>query len=173
MAATAICPRCGYENRLLSCQNCDGTHFRFGPLVDGSEGMICVDCNIGFSHAACQNNCGTLIPADAFGTTLSRMARNAKAGMEVHQGGQCFIATELYGSDSVEVAILRRIRDEYLLRSPLGALFVKIYYRISPWVVVKMRHSTWIHALLHAMVAMSVLMVRRTRRTRREVRRNV
>ena len=47
--------------------------------------------------------------------------------------GFCFIATAVYGSYSApEVIILRRFRDNFLLSSKIGSLFVKLYYLSSP-----------------------------------------
>ena len=45
--------------------------------------------------------------------------------------GRCFIATAVYG-ESTETAILRRFRDEVLLRRAPGRRFVAVYYRIAP-----------------------------------------
>lgn len=48
-------------------------------------------------------------------------------------GGGCFIATATYGTPMTsEIDVLRRLRDEYLLTNPLGAVFVDAYYRSSP-----------------------------------------
>ncbi|MET0396647.1 MAG: tetratricopeptide repeat protein [Longimicrobiaceae bacterium] len=45
----------------------------------------------------------------------------------------CFIATAAYGSaDAVEVRVLRRYRDEVLLRTFAGRVFVRFYYTASP-----------------------------------------
>ena len=47
--------------------------------------------------------------------------------------GNCFIATAAYGSYmEPHVKILRDFRDNYLLHSSLGHLFVNAYYRYSP-----------------------------------------
>jgi hypothetical protein len=46
---------------------------------------------------------------------------------------KCFIATAAYGSDlDSHVTVFRKFRNEFLLSSSLGKLFVKIYYRLSP-----------------------------------------
>ena len=45
----------------------------------------------------------------------------------------CYVATAVYGSyDCPEVWTLRRFRDEFLNKRRLGRLLVKIYYKISP-----------------------------------------
>jgi hypothetical protein len=45
----------------------------------------------------------------------------------------CFIATATYGSPNAqEVITLKKYRDEVLLKSYLGFLFVKLYYLASP-----------------------------------------
>ena len=47
--------------------------------------------------------------------------------------GMCFVATAAYGTPMApEVVLLSDFRDEVLLRSRLGSLFVTIYYRLSP-----------------------------------------
>jgi hypothetical protein len=45
----------------------------------------------------------------------------------------CFIATAVYGSDDVrQVVTLRRFRDEKLMLSLAGRLFIATYYQLSP-----------------------------------------
>ncbi len=47
--------------------------------------------------------------------------------------GGCFIATAVYGNElKPEVILLRQFRDEVLLQSFFGKIFVKLYYAISP-----------------------------------------
>ena len=60
---------------------------------------------------------------------LSSMIPQIKAA----QASGCFIATVCYGDyDAREVRILRRFRDETLLKSPGGCSAVETYYRLSP-----------------------------------------
>lgn len=47
----------------------------------------------------------------------------------------CFIATLIYGTDSIEVRLLRQWRDDKLLASRVLSRLVTLYYRISPWFV--------------------------------------
>jgi hypothetical protein len=50
--------------------------------------------------------------------------------------GGCYIATMVYGDyDHPQVIILRNFRDEILLKTIFGRLFVKTYYLISPRLV--------------------------------------
>jgi hypothetical protein len=54
----------------------------------------------------------------------------------------CFVATACYGSyDAPEVVVLRHYRDNTLLQTDLGRLFVKFYYRVSPYIAAKIATS--------------------------------
>lgn len=54
-------------------------------------------------------------------------------GLKTTESGSCFIATATYGSPQApEIEILRQFRDEVLLRSKGGQIFVDLYYLISP-----------------------------------------
>ena len=69
------------------------------------------------------------------------LARNNKAVAEQKiKGGKCFIATAVYGdADVPEVQLLRKFRDQFLLPSLLGRLFVSAYYFISPKMITLLR----------------------------------
>jgi len=182
--ATTNCPKCGRVNELPACGNCGGVDFRKGALSDGSTGMICKACNLGFSYTPCQAGCGAQVSAISFGTTGSRFAERVKQGIDANQGtqsgqgSQCFIATELYGRDSVQVATLRQFRDHRLLTSRMGARLVVTYYRHSPSVIPVMRRSMAVRAVLRVLVELSVRIAkaslaleqeRRTSQTRRHL----
>ena len=48
-------------------------------------------------------------------------------------GGGCFIATVVYNDfNAPQVKILRKFRDELLLKSMVGRFFVQLYYQVSP-----------------------------------------
>lgn len=159
--ATATCPRCGRETDLPPCPNDGSLNFHFGQFTDGSEGMICDRCNLGASLFRCQYpDCGAAFTGSAFTTPVSRVAGRAAAGMNAYYGGKCFIATELYGEDSDEVAVLRRFRDSALLPNPLGKNVVATYYRAAPHVVRLMRRSRAIRTAFAALVATAIRCVR-------------
>ena len=58
---------------------------------------------------------------------------NAARSGSFDQNSGCYIATAVYGSyDCNEVFALRKFRDEYLNKTFLGRIFIKVYYAISP-----------------------------------------
>ena len=60
--------------------------------------------------------------------------------------GRCYIATMVYGSyDAPQVLVLRRYRDEVLLKHIWGKLFVKNYYTFSPLFVRVFKHVKPVH----------------------------
>src|SRR5262249_36056198 len=97
--------------------------------------------------------CGTHISAFSFGTPVSRGAERIKQGMDAYEGGKCFIATELYGADSIQVAILRRFRDQALLPTKRGQIFVALYYRLGPLIVRLMHICPSVRSLSRLLVA--------------------
>lgn len=63
-------------------------------------------------------------------------------------GDYCFIATAAFGDiDHPTVQILRRFRDQVLLKLPAGGVFVAAYYRVGP-TLARSIHSGRVFALL-------------------------
>lgn len=61
----------------------------------------------------------------------------------------CYIATMVYGDyNHPKVMVLRRYRDEHLLRSFWGRCFVKIYYYLSPKAVKVLHNRKRINILI-------------------------
>ena len=60
-------------------------------------------------------------------------------------GGACFIATAAYGSDMAqEVIVLKKFRDDYLLKTSVGKKFVRSYYQISPPIAAFIKDSEFL-----------------------------
>lgn len=54
----------------------------------------------------------------------------------------CYIATTVYGDyDAPEVQVLRRFRDTVLQESTWGRVLVKAYYKCSPSIAARLKHS--------------------------------
>lgn len=65
---------------------------------------------------------------------ISRIKEIDGYSLEKKEG--CYIATMVYGDyNHPQVLVLRRFRDEKLSTTPIGELFIKIYYLISPKLV--------------------------------------
>lgn len=56
---------------------------------------------------------------------------------------RCFIATAIYGQDAAETDFLREWRDRVLMPSPVGRVFVRCYYALSPRLVPVLARSSW------------------------------
>jgi len=63
--------------------------------------------------------------------------KNLTGGYTTRSSSQgCYIATCVYGSyDCPQVWALRRFRDDFLYSKTWGRVFIRVYYRVSPWAV--------------------------------------
>lgn len=67
---------------------------------------------------------------------------------ELEKKDGCFIATSTFGDrDCLEVRALLNWRDERLLGSPIGRIFVAIYYRVSPRISLAVYNHSWLRSL--------------------------
>ena len=65
-------------------------------------------------------------------STFTAVSVAATSSGEGGGGGGCFIAAAAYGTPMADdIGVLRAVRDDYLLSTPLGMLFVDMYYRVS------------------------------------------
>lgn len=65
----------------------------------------------------------------------------------------CFIATAVYGhSDHWKVLKLRAFRDEVLMNTPLGKLFIAVYYQLSPPLAKLVRRYSWLRSVAFKVV---------------------
>ncbi len=63
--------------------------------------------------------------------------------------GKCFVATACYGDyNAPEVMVLRQFRDEKLLKTFLGKLFVEFYYSTSPFFATLISKSALLNKLV-------------------------
>jgi hypothetical protein len=65
----------------------------------------------------------------------------------------CFIATAAYGTGSaVEIDVLRRFRDEVLLKSAAGQDYVDFYYAASPPVAGYIAEREWLRTVVRELL---------------------
>lgn len=65
-------------------------------------------------------------------------------------GGPCFVATVAFGEGAPQLDVLRRFRDEVLLRTPPGRRFVDWYYREGPALACIVAARPWLQAATRA-----------------------
>lgn len=65
----------------------------------------------------------------------------------------CYIATAVYGSyDQPQVMILRKYRDEVLMRTEGGRFLVRIYYFFSPPLAGKLKENSKINRIVRCLL---------------------
>jgi tetratricopeptide (TPR) repeat protein len=80
-------------------------------------------------------------------------ARKLKDEIEAAPQKRCFIATAAYeSSECAELNILRGYRDEVLLESIAGRVFVRVYYTLSPSIASWISRSPRIKLVVRAIV---------------------
>ena len=73
----------------------------------------------------------------------------------------CYIATMVYGNyNHSQVKELRKFRDNILIPNTIGKIFVKIYYRISPKLVEKLKNRKNIHSYLKLILDQLVKLIK-------------
>jgi hypothetical protein len=75
---------------------------------------------------------------------------------EMPAGGheaRCFVATALWGEVDPRTQALRVWRDTWLLMRPWGPAATRVYYRVSPLLVVVASRSPWLKAFLDVVLS--------------------
>lgn len=92
------------------------------------------------------SNAGQNVVAQQFFNVIPCGSRGSSGG-----GGGCFIATAAYGSIlEPQVALLREVRDSYLLTNPAGRKFVDLYYTYSPSIADYIRDNETLRFVVRA-----------------------
>jgi hypothetical protein len=112
-----VCSKCAKRYRIDRCEACSGRYFQ--STQGAGFGIACQDCNEGIYNWKCRN-CGV---ANLTEQTFYLLEKKSN----------CFIATATFeNQDAPEIQALRIFRDEVLLISNVGKLFVSCYYKLSP-----------------------------------------
>lgn len=113
------CVKCQEFIPLGECGNCTGKRYRPAYSTDGALGLFCMECRSGMTRWTCPH-------CDSSNPIIAKTLWKAKKG-------GCFVATACYGNyDAPEVIVLRQFRDEILLTNPIGKIFTRLYYAVSP-----------------------------------------
>ncbi len=82
---------------------------------------------------------------------------------EIHftQVDACFVATAAFGSPVAdEIIVLRRFRDQVLMRSWAGRAFVRGYYHVGPRAADIIRHRPWLRSLTRTLLKPFIALAR-------------
>jgi hypothetical protein len=113
------------ENKYEDCyaaKKCLYVSYNDGGVNNGGAG--------GAEGADTDRNTGLLF---AIPQVVSATIKDFTLSEQQEHDHNCFIATAAFGTImEPEVITLRRFRDVHLLTNPIGRIFVKTYYRLSP-----------------------------------------
>ena len=81
---------------------------------------------------------------------------------QTQSSGGCYIATAVYGSyNCPQVYIMRRYRDNVLMSTWYGRLFIKLYYAISPTCVKLFGHTKWFQTIWRSYLDRTIVKLRK------------
>ena len=81
-------------------------------------------------------------------TTTSGPASTTTSSID---GGGC-PATEIYGEGSMEVEVMRTIRDDVMSRTPEGREIIKLYYQWAPFIAAAIRNDNELKSEIKEMI---------------------
>ena len=103
-------------------------------------------------HSVSKNTAAARIKGDAKHDALNKRAGEDK---------RCYVASHLYGVDDERTVLLRAYRDNRLKASSPGQLFIKVYYRLSPALILIARKVPFVDQCLRASVDQIIIRLRR------------
>jgi len=86
--------------------------------------------------------------------------KSSLIGASAPKNSSCFIATAAFGhQDQVEVVSLRKFRDDVLLNSYFGRLFINIYETTSPPLAAYIRHKPFFRTVVRKIIRKLILLL--------------
>jgi len=116
------------------------------PLVVTHEAgsAVCFSC-----HQDCEQV--TTTTTTPVTTTTTPVTTTTTTPVTTTTPGGC-PSEEIYGDNSVEVRILRALRDGVLSKTPEGRELIKLYYRWAPVITMAVRHDPALKAQMKELV---------------------
>jgi hypothetical protein len=94
-----------------------------------------------------------LVIAGIIYLTLTLVSAASSSSGSSSSGGFCYVATMVYGDyDAPEVKVLRNFRDNVLDKYAAGRLFIRAYYKYSPYFVERFRHSPAVNSFIKSIL---------------------
>ena len=96
------------------------------------------------------------------GAAVSKQAQQARIKGDIEhdkinkqaEDKRCYVASHLYGINDPRTQMLREFRDDHLLKSRMGRVFIAVYYGLSPFAVTLARKNKPIDTGLSKVVGM-------------------
>ena len=137
------CLKCGkyhlFSTLLRGCKNCSGTDYAIAGMPTQIS-IVCGRCGTELLPSV-KCDCGCINPL------------NVDTMNQPKTGGMCFVATAACGDPlAPEVITLSAFRDDVLLPSRLGRLFVHVYYTVSPPIAAIIARSKALRCVAMAML---------------------
>jgi hypothetical protein len=121
----------------------DGTGYYFRAAIQDNAG------NYGYITCGGGAQCADDVPAADDGFPAAHAAKPDQIVGLLSKNGNCFVATVAYGSPMAgQVQILRRFRDQILMKTEFGKRFVHWYYHNGPTWSERIRHHDTIRAVV-------------------------
>lgn len=93
--------------------------------------------------------------------SVRRQIRSATSSSSSSGSSGCYIATMAYGDyDHPQVMELRKFRDEFLNKSVLGRIFIRLYYKYSPLLVQRLEDKPKTNDIIRTLLDQLIKIIR-------------